>query len=271
MVSDLDPSDFDNLKAYVISIFPEKVAPFCVPAQQQEEEIKSLNRTIGSERFFFVVNLTTFEITVSNGIQRWLGYYEKEFSLKKYWKLVHPGMQKTVHTVFLQLCEFLCKGKFDLQFMVQRYSSHIAIKHAKGHYVHAKRTAAVFQYDQQNRLTEYLNEFTIIGPYSGEALNPTFYRSEGEPESVRGQLVMQKAIEQFLGMKVFSVNELRVARLLAYNPRLTQLQIAAALNTKTSNVDTYYKRFLRKSRDFFSNDFPTVSDAASHLRQSGLL
>ena len=271
MMTNLDPSDFDSLKQHVTSIFSDPVAPLCVSKENQQEEIKSLNRTIGSERFFFVVDLTTFDITVSGGVQRWLGYYEKDFTLKKYWKLVHPGMQKPVHTVFLQLCDLLCNGRFELQFMVQRYSSLIALKHADGRYLLAKRTASVFQYDKQNRLTEYLNEFTLIGPYNGEPLAPFFFTDKGETEKQRGQIVMQKTIEQFLGMKVFSVNELHVARLIAYKPGITQAEIADELNKSVHTINTYYKRFLKKSREFFCNDFPAVSDAASYLRNSGLL
>lgn len=271
MTLQLDPSDFESLKEYVISVFPENLASLHVPVSKQQEEIASLNRTIGSQRFFFVVDLTRFEIIASSGVQRWLGYYEKDFTLKKYWKLVHPGMQKTVHTVFLQLCNVLCKGEFELEFMVQRYSSLIAIKHSKGHYLLAKRTASVFQYDKKNRLTQYLNEFTIIGLYNGEPLTPSFFTDKGEDEEKRGKIIMQKTVQQFLGMKIFSVSELQVARLIAYHPGITQIEIAAELNKSYNTINTYYKRFLKKARAFFCTDFSTVNDAALHLQKSGLL
>lgn len=271
MKIDLNAADFDSLQQYVISIFPEKMSPLAVSAKSQKEEIESLQRTIGSERFYFIVDLTTFEITSCDGIQRWLGYYEKDFSLKKYWGLVHPGMQKSVHTIFLQLCNILCTGKFSLAFMVQRYSSLIAIRHYKGHYLLAKRTASVFQYDKQNRLTEYLNEFTIIGRYNDEPLTPTFFTNKGEEESQRGEIVMKQAMEQFLGMKIFSVNELHVARLLAYKPGITQKEIAEVLDKSIHTIDTYCKRFLKKSKDFFHSDFPSAREAALYLQKSGLL
>jgi hypothetical protein len=271
MNTNLDPADFDSLRAYVVSLFPGKPAGSATTQQEQDDELRLLSRTIGSERFYFVVDLPSFEIVISDGIQRWLGYYEKDFTLKRYWKLVHPGLQKSVHTIFLQLCEVLCRGKFELKFMVQRYSSLIALKHAAGHYVLAKRTASVFQYDVGNRLTQYLNEFTIIGEYNGEALSPSFFTDKGEVEKERGQIIMQKAIEQFLGMKVFSANELQVARLLAYQPGITQGEIAALMNLSVHTVDTYYKRFLKKSREFFVIEFASVSEAAKYLRNSGLL
>jgi hypothetical protein len=266
-----DPSDFDQLKSHVISLYPTHLAPACVPAQLQTEELSSLKRTIGSERFYFVVNMETFEITHSEGIEQWLGYYGKEFSLKKYWGLVHPGLQKLTHTVFVQMAEILGRGKFKLEFMVQRYSSMTAIRHAKGHYLLLKRTASVFQYDTENRLRDYLNEFTIIGEYNGEPLTPSFFTNKGEPEKERGQIVMQQVIDSFLGLKIFSPNELQVARAFVYQPGSTQKDIAAILNKSPHTIDTYCKRFLRKAREYFHHDFPSVNDAALYLQKNGLL
>ena len=179
MERNLDPSDFEKLKTYVISLFPEKINKYAVRQQLQQAELASLKRTIGSQRFFFVVDMATFEITHQAGIERWLGYSEKDFTLKQYWKIVHPGLQKTAHTVFVQMIDFLCKGRFTLEFMVQRYSSLTALKHYNGQYLLLKRTASVFQFDKENRLTEYLNEFTIIGKYGGEPLSPVFFTDKG--------------------------------------------------------------------------------------------
>lgn len=266
-----DPSDFDQLRKHVISLFPEQPDPPVVSLAQQEEELHSINRTIGGERFYFVVDMMNFEISQSGGIQRWLGYYEKEFTLKKYWGLVHPGLQKTAHAVFLQMANILCAGKFELAFMVQRYGSFTAIKHAKGHYLLVKRIAAVFQYDTKNRLTEYLNEFTIVGPYNGESLTPSFFTDKGEPETERSDIIMKKVLDNFLGMKVFSDRELQVARLLAYQPRISQRQIATILQVKPNAIDTYCKRFLTKARDYFHHDFRSALEAAIYLQKTGLL
>ncbi len=266
-----DPSDFNKLRDYVISLYPDQPAPVCVPERLQREELSSLKRTIGSERFFFVVDMESFEITHVEGVQQWLNYYEKEFTLKKYWGLVHPGLQKLTHTVFVQMAEILCDGRFKLEFMVQRYSSMTAIRHSKGHYLLLKRTASVFQYDSENRLREYLNEFTIIGRYNGEPLAPSFFTNKGEPEKERGAIVMQQVIDSFLGLKIFSPNELQVARAIVYQPGCTQKDIALMFNKSPNTIDTYSKRFLRKAREYFHYDFLTVNDASSYLHKNGLL
>jgi DNA-binding CsgD family transcriptional regulator len=215
--------------------------------------------------------MLSFEITHCEGIQRWLGYPEKEFTLKQYWKLVHPGLQKMSHAVFVQMADILCRGQFKLEFMVQRYSSLTGIKHYDGNYLLLKRTASVFQYDKENRLTEYLNEFTVIGKYNGEPLSPVFFNDNGKPEADRGAQVMRQVIEHFLSMKIFSVNELQVARIIAYDRSMTQKTIAIELGLSPNTIDTYCKRFLRKARQFFHFDFATVTDAALYLKENGLL
>jgi DNA-binding CsgD family transcriptional regulator len=267
----LNPEDFNALQDYVVNLFPAIPDSPVVSKKKQEQEITSISKTIGSQRFLFVVDMTTFDISYQEGVQRWLGYPEKDFTLKQYWKLVHPGMQKMSHAVFLQMADILCRGQFKLEFMVQRYSSLTALKHYNGSYLLLKRTASVFQYDKSNRLTEYLNEFTIIGKYNGEPLTPVFFNDNGKAEAERGAMVMRQVIEHFLGMKIFSVNELQVARILAYNEGITQKAIAAMLKKSPNTIDTYCKRFLRKARQFFHHEFAAVTDAAGYLKENGLL
>lgn len=271
MDKNFDPSDFEKLKSYVISLKVDNIHNLAVSARQQKSELDSLKRTIGSQRFFFVVDLSTFEITHQAGIDQWLGYSEKDFSLKQYWKLVHPGLQKTAHIVFVQMIDILCKGKFSLEFMVQRYSSLTALKHYNGEYLLLKRTASVFQYDKENRLTEYLNEFTIVGRYNGEPLSPVFFTDKGKPEEERGKIVMEQVLQKFLGLKTFSVNEFHVARLLAYETAITQKRIAEILGKSPNTIDTYCKRFLNKARSCFHHEFSSAVEAAIYLKKNGLL
>lgn len=271
MLQNFDPSDFEQLKNYVTNLLAGKINKPSVSSKLQDHELASLKRTIGSQRFFFVVDLASFEITQQAGIERWLGYSEKDFSLKQYWKLVHPGLQKTAHIVFVQMIDILCSGKFSLEFMVQRYSSLTALRHRNGEYLLLKRTASVFQYDKDNRLTEYLNEFTVVGKYGGEPLSPVFFTDKGKPEDERGRIVMQQVLENFLGLKIFSVNEFHVARILAYNAGITQKKVAEILGKSPNTIDTYCKRFLNKARAYFHHEFSTAPEAAKYLQKNGLL
>lgn len=270
MLDKKNGTDFDALKKHVVSLFPQYPLHLAVPDKDQQYEIGLLKETLGGQRFFFVVDLPQFAMTQVHGLQRWLGYPEKQFSLKEYWSLVHPAKQKPLMAVALQLYDTLCTGRYALKFLVQRYSSLVALKHYKGHYLLVKKTSSVFQYDAANRLTAYLNEFTIIGEYEGQPLYPVFFRADGEAEQ-RGNEVMQAVMERFLGMKVFSRREFQTARELAYAPGITQAEIARRLSVAPYTVGTNCKRFLNKSRDFFHRDFSSAAEAAVYLHKDGLL
>jgi hypothetical protein len=266
-------TDFDALKADVLSYFNEDHSKIqlAITLSQQEKEIDLLKETISNERFFFVVNMLNFEIEQVHGVQRYLGYPEKEFTYKKYWNnVIHPGKQ-ALKLLARHMYEALCSGKFPLKFMVQRFTSLVPLKHYNGHYLLTKKTSSTFQYDINNRLIAYIDEFTIIGDYNGEALSPRMYNNYGEEESLAKKEILEKMINTFIGMKIFSTSEMQIARKIAYNPHITKSKIAEELNIKTSTVDTFYKRFLSKARHFFCQDFHTLSDAAAFLKREGIL
>jgi hypothetical protein len=271
MQKETNPHDFDSLKKFVTSIFDTIPSKLVVSESLHQKEIALLQESLGSSRFFFVVDLVNFEITEKHGIERWLGYGQNEFNLKKYWNIVHPGKQMALMAIAVQLYNSVCRGKYKLEYLVQRYGSQIALKHYNGKYLLFQKISSVFQYDEHNRLTHYMNEFIRIGEYENEPLRPFFFTSSGDEEKERGGEVLQNAIEQFIGMKVFSPKELQVARLLAYNPTLKQGEIAISFKVSTHTIDTYCKRFLNKSREYFHYNFSTVIEAATHLRKEGLV
>lgn len=264
-------ANFEALKSHVTSLFPAHPLVRCVAESDQLYEIGLQKESLGSQRFFFVVDLPTFTLKHTHGVQRWLGYSEKEFSLKQYWSLVHPSTQKSLMTVALQLYETLCTGRYELKFLVQRYSSRVALRHYNGHYVEVKKLSAVFQYDAANRLTAYLNEFVVIGRGEAPPLSPEIIDSTGAIEQ-HGAEVLRATLERFLGMKIFSPMELQTARELAYaQSGITHTEMAQVLRIAPYTVGTHCKHFLQKARDFFQIDFSTAADAALHLRKAGLL
>ncbi len=271
-------TDFESLRSFVLNLYDVEKQDYnpAVKEEKQETEIDLLKETLGGEHFFFVVDMQNFEITECHGTAKWLGYPEKDFSLKKYWdSVVHPGSKKSLLLVIMRMYEFLSAGKYPLSFMVQRFSTKIALRHRNGHYLLAKKTSSVFQYDKQNRLLAYLDEFTIIGVYNGEAATePRMYNSNGEREKEKEMAILEKVMEAFLKMKVYSVNELQTARKLAYKPQLTQAKLAKELGLSVHTINTYYKRLLTKTRDFFhktEKEIPTTLEAALFLRKEGLL
>jgi len=263
--------DYPVFKSHVLSLIPPQPIQYAVPEEQQQKEISSLSETIGSRRFFFVINLEKYEIEQLHGVERWLGYSERDFTMKKYLDIIHPGRKKAVQMIALHLYNTLCKGEYHLNFMVQRYSSLIALKHYRGHYVLANKISSIFQHDVNNRLTACLHEFTIISDeYNGEALGPKFFTSTGADEE-RGTEILQKAVEHFLQLRVFSPKELQVARKIAYQPGIKQKQLAELLEISVDDLHQYYNRFLKKARDFFHHEFNNTLDAALYLKKEGLI
>jgi hypothetical protein len=258
-------------KNHVLSIVPPHPINYAVSTEQQLKEVASLKETIGSRRFFFVTNLERYEIEHAHGIQRWLGYSDRDFTQKKYLDIMHPGRKKAAMMLAKHLYDTLCTGRFTLNFMVQRYSSLIALKHYKGHYILANKISSIFQYDKSNRLTACLHEFTIVNDeYNGEAFTPKFFTSTGENE-LRGDEILQKTMEHFLKLKVFSPMEMQVARKIAYEPGIKQKELAKNLNIPLDDLHQYYGRFLKKARDFFHLEFTNTGEAANYLRKEGLL
>lgn len=263
-------SDFDTVKTYMISLLPTQLAAYAVSKDLQEKEINSLKDTIGSRRFFFSINLERYEIEYPCGIQRWLGYPDKEFTMKKYSDILHPGKKKIAKMIAINFIKTYSQGIYPLSFMVQRYSTLVALKHYKGHYILANKITSVFQYDVKNHLTACMHEFTIIKEFENEALTPSFFMSTGD-EDERGKEIMKQTIEQFEKLKVFSPKEMQVARKMAYNPGLTRSEISASLEINVDDLHQYYNRILKKSRDFFCLDFATTLEAVQYVKKTGLL
>src|SRR5215217_2562948 len=100
--------DYPVFKSHVLSLIPPQPLEYAVTQEQQQKEIASLKETIGNRRFFFVTNLEKYEIEQPHGIERWLGYSERDFTMKKYHDILHPGRKKAVQMIAMHLYNTLC-------------------------------------------------------------------------------------------------------------------------------------------------------------------
>lgn len=266
-------TDFDSLKEDVFYILTKNNfnTSLKVSKEDQDREITLLNETVSNELFFFVVNLYDFELEHINGVNKYLGYSEKEFTYKQYWNhVIHPG-KEALKLIARRMYEALCSGQYPLEFMVQRFTSMVPLKHYEGHYILTKKTSSVFQYYDNNKLLSYVDEFTIIGDYNGEPLNPRMWFDYDEKDSDLKKQMLNNIMEDFEGMKIFAAKEFQIARKLAYNPHISATELANEFELKPSTVNTYYKRFLEKARNYFQIDFESMSDAANYLRRECIL
>jgi hypothetical protein len=273
MKSKISATDFDKLKQDVFSYFEKdfnKITPV-VPESEHVREINLLKQNIENERFFFVVNLLDFEVEYVHGISKYLGYSEKEFTFRKYWNdLIHPTKQP-LKLLARHMYEMLCSGKYELKFMVQRFASLVPLKHRDGHYILTKKTSSVFQYDTKNRLIAYVDEFTIIGDYNGEAFSPRMWFDYDEKDPIAKRELLAKLFDDFVKMKIFAPKELQLARTLSINPDISADEIQAQIGISKASISTYQKRLLKKSREFFKIDFPSYAEAVAYLKKECIL
>jgi hypothetical protein len=250
-------------------LLPETFYEKEILGEEQLRELTHLRETISYERFFFVVNLQKMEIEHINGVGKWLGYNEGEFNFFRYLKIVHPA-HVAMHTLSSKaMLEGLMEGKWNIEFMKHRYVTKIALQHKNGHYLHCKRLACVFQYDKNNRLLEYINEFTIIGRYNDESFSVSAASDEGENKDWLAEL-MTLAKKIFGEKNFFSFQELRVLRKYAYNEDISVEQIAKSFRIEKSTVITYNKRILEKAESLYLKH-SSARKVGIALRDAGLL
>ncbi len=272
-------TDFNSLKTFVQSLYPYDHEKYIrvVSEVDQIREIELLKETIGGERFFFIVDMPNFEMNQCYGVSRWLGYSDNQFSLMQYWdKIVHPSFKKSLLLLVMQMYELLSTGTYPLEFMVQRFSSLIPLRHYNGHYLLTKKISSVFQYDNNNRLLAYMDEFTIVGQYNDNvtSIDARMFNSYGQRELEKEQAILKQTMERFLAMRVFAAKELQVARKLAYSDTITRAELAENFKISQGTIDTYFKRILQKTRVFFKKnekEIPTAFSAAVYLKKEGLI
>ena len=229
-----------------------------------------LKNTLHHQRFVFVINLHKMEIEHCHGVERWMGYPDNHFSLFDYLKIIHPS-HRFFHQISSQVgISGLMAGDYPIEFMKHRLITFIALQHKSGKYYSFKRVGSVFQYfvdqNKKHRLLEYINEFTMLGEYEETpGVITTFDENHVEKQWEEGmRREMKKVFEQ---ESPFSLQEYRVLRHYAYNPKAQAADIATQFGVKISSINTYHKRLLGKAATLFSKQFDSVKDLALELRK----
>jgi|GEM_PF-4039553 len=271
---------FDQLREEVLSYYnepPENYVPV-VSEERQQQELNLLKDTVHHERFFFSVNMFTFEIEHSAGIDKWLGYGENDFTLKKYWNhIVHEGNKKALLLVSNVMYKLLGTGFYPLEFVVQRFTGVIALKHYEGHYIVARKASSVFQYDQKNRLLSYIDEFTIINnnveeeELTSQSFAARITNVRGINETDKEDEILSLVTKSFNKLKVFTEQEFQLLRQIAYTPGITRAVLAGKFNITVNTISTVYSRLLTKAKQFFDKDFATVESVSRYMKNEGLL
>jgi hypothetical protein len=270
---------FGSPFATSLEILKESVKPLkstsiksAISAQKHEEELKSLAETIRYQRFFFVVDILNQQIKHPQGISQWLGYNDSDFTFSFYTTLIHPDHVQATILLSKSIFDLANSKMISLEFMKEKYTIDIALRHAKGHYILVKRTLSCWDYDSQTGITTaYLNEFTILEEYESErssGIKPRITDLYGSRLKDIELLLRDYSFNLLEDKKRFSVQELRLMRKYAYNPDLSSKEIAKSFKIENTTLETYNRRILTKFKSLYPNEEPkTARDVAAFLRR----
>ncbi len=275
----LNPAEFAYQEALKVLdiLYPKSyIYSDTVSQGKQQKELGLLNETIKYERFFFVIDLIQRKIKYCNGLKRWLGYDDEEFTLIKYFQLLHPRHLASLNVLAQATFQTAHSGKYKVSFMEQKYIVQLPIRHIDGHYLLTKRTLSPFQIDNTGKVTEYLNEFTIIGKHEvSHALEPWLLDSNGNQLNDAAKEIRLRTDQIINSQKrprPFTVQQLRILRKLAYQNELTLNQIAHSLQIKPTSMETHSRRLLDNARNYYENEnFKSLIDVALYVKREGIV
>ncbi len=261
---------YDWYKALCQKLLPEPVYSKMVSEEQQNHEIQLLSETLHYDRFFFVINLYDLRIEQAHGVEKWLGYPDRDFTFLKFMQIMHPVQAEVHHLTATEVVTGLMRGDWKIEFMKHRYITTIALQHSDGRYFLCKRLASVFQYSDKHQLLEYMNEFTLIGEYNEETYRSDLTDDKGSRLPWMND-VLQRTKLAFQKGKFFSFQELRILRKYAYMPDISVAEIAQSFKVKESTITTHKKRILVKAEDIFHISFENIRQLSKFLRERGLI
>jgi hypothetical protein len=239
--------------------------------EQQQKQLERLNKNIPDESFYFTFNLLNCKLENVKGVEKWLGYSEKEFTVSQYLKCVHCDQSVLFNLMAESIYKILCKGIFKLRFATQKYITLVAMRQYDGEYYVYKKTTSVFQYDRKNRLLEQLNVFDKIGVYDGTALNPRVTETEGFQWKDFERKVFQMALERFMAAKHFSEKEFEVLICYATHEDWKSKDVAKNMKIEADTIKTFNKRILEKARNIFTRPFNNAREVAMRLKKERIL
>jgi len=271
MKNELTPKNAYNLfKQQSERLLPEATYTHIVPESKQREELELLKPTLRYDRFIFVLDLHNMVIKHAHGIEKMLGYSDKDFTLLKFLQIIHPAHFLTHNISATTMIEGLMHGDWPVEFIKHRYITDICLVHANKTPYMFKRLGCPFQYDEKHRLLEYLNEFTLIDEYKEGA--PYHIRALHEDGSKTWEDDVEKRLSSaFYNENLFSDREIQVLRKFAYEDDASALTISHDLKIERSTVEKFNKRSLQKAFELFHVKFNTAKELGGFLRSQRLL
>ncbi len=241
-----------------------------VPDFEQQTTLRHLDEEIHRENIYFSISLVENRIVHCNGVARWLGYADSDFSLRDYLEIIHPAHAAVEGYYSLALLELFMHNEISLRFMQPVCATIIALKHKNGKYICCKRECAPFQLTKENRMTEYLCYFNVIKEFSNEIYHTRLY--PGSEHSIyTAEKLLALVRKKFTDHTDFSMQESRILKRYAQQKNCTSEMIGKAFKIEKTTVNTYNKRILKKAEAFSQQRFGTAKEASLYFKKAGLI
>jgi hypothetical protein len=253
----------------LLPVWPDGLYPLQIAVRDQQKALLQLNSVVNREQFYFAIDLIEEKIVHRNGLSRWLGFSDADFSVKDFLEIIHPHHAAVEEIYCRALVELLLFKPFPLDFMQTICTSTLALRNKKGQYHYVKRECVPFQLNHQGKLTAYICVFTLIKDFNREQYQTRIYHAGNTARSLDELPSLVRKI--FNDLSLFSIQELRILKRYAQKTDLTSEQLGAAFKIKKSTVETFNKRILKKAASFSGHPFSTAKEAAIYFKTMGLI
>lgn len=262
--------EYSKNKAFAQALFPNpEQLKFLVEDTTQKKELERLKSSIRYEQFFLIVDMVAFEISHIGGFEA-LGYNSDSITMRDYFQMIkNDGI--------LQLVSLLGRETFNLSsldiisFAKPKFIVNLPMKHADGRMLLVKRIISPWQVTADMKISAYLSEFTIIGDYQGEPLNPRIEDVNPAAKEIYDKVVNKMLAVQPTFKNPFSPKEMILLQYYAQNKEASAKQTAQENNIEVSTMHYYNKQILQKAKSFFGEHFgfQTAKDVAEYLKKNG--
>ncbi|MFY9309876.1 MAG: LuxR C-terminal-related transcriptional regulator [Bacteroidia bacterium] len=176
------------------------------------------------------------EIIYQNGVAELLGYNMEQFTMEKFFALLHPSDK----TLLLRLTKVVLNAVSESNvYNGMGYHVTYRIKHADGHYLHVLQQGSAFDVDSAGRMISMLYMLTDISfMEQSEKVQWKFTIQGMDQKKFRKQIVKENT-------SLFSNRELEIIRYLKNGN--TSADIAARLFISKHTVDGHRRKMLEKS------------------------
>lgn len=272
MKKKLPEDEFSKMKAFAKELFPnpEEIETF-VPKSVHEQEINRINQGIRAEQFFFITDMLDFEIKFTTGLET-IGYHSESFDLKQYFNIIESDGILPLMTLLGRETFKMASLKI-ISFLKPKYIVLLPIKDNNGQVLLTKRVISPWQFTPEGKITAFLSEYTIIGQYRGEGLNPRFLDVIPEAKAEFDRIVSMMLASQPHFKNPFSPKETLLLKYYNENKDNPPQTTADENNITIQTLYDYNKKILSKAKKFFGENiaFTSAKMVAKHLKDNGFL